>query len=135
MVCVVSRAALPRLKSEGARQEGKGRETGFQAELPLSRVRQACLRPQVLIYLLVSWWVTFRGPFHLACSFRVTWASRWASSHSRQSCCRPKHWSRDSSRPHPLLARGMQSLTRQWLILPQLRLMVQGRLGSRPALF
>ena len=41
MVCVVSRAALPELKREGARQEGKGMETGSQAGPPLSRVAAA----------------------------------------------------------------------------------------------
>lgn len=37
----MSRAALPKLKCEGARQEGKGTETGFQAGLPLTRVAAA----------------------------------------------------------------------------------------------
>lgn len=41
MVCVVSRAALPKLKREGARQEGNGMETGSQAGPPLSRVAAA----------------------------------------------------------------------------------------------
>lgn len=51
------------------------------------------LRPKLLVHLLVFWWVTFLGPFHLACSFPATLASQLASSHLRQSCCRPKHWS------------------------------------------